>query len=211
MKILIIANGDECSKDINVNITTFDKIICVDGGLNHLPVSLIPDVIIGDFDSVDKNKIKTFFEKSEIIYKDNQDVSDLSFAVQYCLSKYSDLSEIIITSAISSNRFDHSICNVLLLKQIPESIMAKIITKTQEIFIINEKTQWQRLKNLTVNKTISIIPLTNCKNIKTNGFKWEIENKDLQFGFINAISNIITSEIATISLEKGEILIIVEK
>ncbi len=201
MRVLLIANG----KDFSMENNNFDKIICVDGGLNAISPSIVPDLIIGDFDSVKINKMKKFKNKSKILYKDNQDISDLKFAVNYCLSHYKP-DEIIIVNSLSLERFDHSMCNVFLLREIPERIEAKILTKTQEIFIVRNEKQF---KNFT-NKTVSIIPLSDCKNVKTNGFKWEIDY-DLQFGFIDGISNVIVSKNAKISVKKGELLIVLEK
>ena len=202
MKLLLIANGEPV--DINsADLKTFDKIICVDGGLNSLRFNIVPDVIIGDFDSIDTKKMDLLCKKSEIIHKNTQEISDLNFALQYCLKFKPD--EITIINAISTNRFDHSLCNILLLMQIPRGIRVKIITKTQKIFVVYREIT---LKNLD-SKTISIIPLTNCRHIITNGLKWEI-NSDLKFGFINGVSNVIVSKLAKISLERGKLLIITE-
>ena len=200
MRILLIANGENSDTDVS----EFDKIICIDGGLNYVDSNIVPDVIIGDFDSCDINMIKKF-KTSKIVYKNNQDVSDLKFSMQYCLNNYNP-DEIVISNAISSDRFDHSICNVLLLKEIPKNIDVKIITKTQEVFILRDK---KEIKNLS-GKTLSIIPLLDCKNVKTEGLKWNI-NGDLKFGYIDGISNIIISKTAKISVNKGELLIVIEK
>lgn len=202
MKLLLIANGEPVNVSL-LDLKTFDKIICVDGGLNSLRFNITPDVIIGDFDSVDAKKMNLFRAKSKIIHKNTQEISDLKFALQYCLKFKPD--EIVIINAISTDRFDHSLCNILLLMQTPRNIRIKIITKTQKIFIVHKEIT---LKNLD-SKTISIIPLTNCRRVVTSGLKWEI-NKDLKFGFINGISNVIVSKLAKISLERGKLLIITE-
>ena len=201
MKILIAANSVIAD---DIEYSAFDKVICCDGGLMYVQNDVIPDAIIGDFDSVDEKELGNFKNKSEIVFKNNQDESDLSFALKYCLNY--NPSEIVITGAISSDRFDHSFCNALLLKQIPAHIKAKITTNTQDIFYVKQNKQF--LNN--VGKTVSIIPLTNCERIQTNGLKWEI-NGSLNFGFINGISNVIISKNATISVKNGELLVIIEK
>ena len=201
MKILLLANGDAT----NIKYSYFDKIVCVDGGLNSLPAAITPYAIIGDFDSINKSLLQHFKEKSNIIVKNNQDESDLSFALKYCIKQYKP-EEIIITGAISADRFDHSYCNTLLLKQIPKNISAKIITKTQEIYFVDKKICFSN----QIGKTLSIIPLKNCEHIKTSGLKWEI-NGDLQFGFVNGISNIIISNQSSIAINNGEILAILER
>ena len=203
MRILLIANGENV---VDINYKEFDKIICVDGGLNSISNDLTPDVIIGDFDSVNTQKINSFNEKSKIIYKNNQDVSDLFFALEYCLKEYKP-ENIVIINAISTDRIDHTICNILLLKKIPSHIDAKIITKTQTIILVRKEI----LINNQNEKTLSIIPLTDCKKLNTSGLKWNILNEDISFGFINGISNIITSNNASIRVGQGEVLVITER
>lgn len=200
MKILLLANGDAT----NIKYSYFDKIVCVDGGLNSLPVAITPYAIIGDFDSINKSLLQHFKEKSNIIVKNNQDESDLHFALKYCLTL--EPKEINIINAVSTSRFDHSVCNVLLLEKIPKHISAKIITPTQEIFLIRDSV---KLIGLT-NRLLSLIPLTNCTGIKTQGLQWEI-NEDLSYGFVNGISNVIKNETATISIKTGSLLCILER
>jgi thiamine pyrophosphokinase len=206
MKILLIANGE----NVDVNYGEFDKVICVDGGLNALSNGVIPDAIVGDFDSAVQKKIEFFKEKSngksQIIFKDNQDVSDLLFALEFSLKEYKP-NNITIINAISTDRIDHTLCNILLLKKIPIYIDAKIITKTQTIILVRKEI----IINDRLGKTLSIIPITNCKNVNTNGLKWNISNVNIPFGFINGISNIITSNNSKIMIEQGEILVVVER
>ena len=203
MRLLIVANSNNIPA---INYKLFDKIVCCDGGAKYVPTNIIPDVIVGDFDSLGEQEIiKLATNKSKIVFKANQDESDLSFALKYCLKQYKP-EEIIITGAISADRFDHSYCNTLLLKQIPKNISAKIITKTQEIYFIDKKICFSN----QIGKTLSIIPLKNCEHIKTSGLKWEI-NGDLQFGFVNGISNIIISNQSFITINNGEILAILER
>ena len=195
MRLLIVANSNNIP---TINYKLFDKIVCCDGGAKYVPTNIIPDVIVGDFDSLGEQEIvKLATNKSKIVFKANQDESDLSFALKYCIKQYKP-EEIIITGAISADRFDHSWCNTLLLKQIPKNISAKIITKTQEIYFVDKKICFSN----QIGKTF--------EHIKTSGLKWEI-NGDLQFGFVNGISNIIISNQSSIAINNGEILAIVER
>ena len=117
---------------------------------------------------------------------------------------YSNINCIDFIYSISLDRIDHTLCNILLLKQIPLNVNSKIITLNQEIYLIRNKIEFLNKKN----RTLSIIPLTFVENIKTNGLKWELNNVNLQFGFIGGISNIIEKDNASICLNKGECIVI---
>ena len=200
MKLLLIVNGEK----VKINFSEFDQIVAVDGGLEHLHSNIIPNLIIGDFDSIDNDKLLKFKNKTTIIYKDNQNETDLQFAINYCLKQQP--SEITIIGAVSIDRIDHVVSNLLTLRQIPKEIKVKIVTSMQEIFLLrNEKVTLFNCKN----KTISIFSVSECKKVKTSGLKWKID-KDLDFGFIG-ISNIATSDNVKISVEKGELLVFLER
>ncbi len=69
-KCIILANGKPPKKSV---ITFFrkkgyNKLICADGGSNSaMQMKLVPDVIIGDLDSISSDALKEFKSVSKII------------------------------------------------------------------------------------------------------------------------------------------------
>jgi thiamine pyrophosphokinase len=210
MKILFILNGEFVDELSDEFLRRYDKIVCVDGGLNNfekIKTNIIPDYIIGDFDSVDVNVFKKYKNKSKIIKKDNQDESDLVFALKNIVSDIKNINNIDICCA-TGGRIDHTLCSILTLKQIDTKIKSCIVGNDCIVYLFkNNKIEI----NVKVGQTISLIPLTNIVNINTQGFKWELNGIDLQFGFVNGISNIALNKNISVSIEKGECLIIINK
>ena len=64
-RVVIISNGRMENKKFYRNlIKKSDFIICVNGGSKHArSLNLIPDVIIGDLDSLSKNDYQYFLKK----------------------------------------------------------------------------------------------------------------------------------------------------
>ena len=211
MNVVFILNG-EFDKEYDLQFfQNYQCIVCIDGGyvnFQKLKMNIEPDYLIGDFDSMGDIDIKNIkSEKTKIVYKDNQDETDAQFAYKYISKELSfkNIKNIDYIYAISSSRFDHSLCNILLLKQIPSNINARILSKTQEMFLLRNKINIME----KVGKTLSIIPITNVKGLTIKGCKWDLENTDVDFGFIGGISNIIEKDNAEISLKEGECVIII--
>ena len=208
--VFVLNGGFDREYDLEF-FKNYQYIICIDGGYVHfqkLKLGIKPDFIIGDFDSIGNMDIKKQNqEKTKVIYKDNQDETDAEFALKYILKTFSDkkINKLDFIYSISTSRFDHSLCNTFLLKQIPENIKARMLSKTQEIFILRKEVI---IKN-RVGKTLSIIPITNVKGLEIKGCKWNLDNTDANFGFIGGISNIIEKNEAEISLKEGECVIII--
>ena len=211
MNVVFILNG-EFDKEYDLQFfQNYQCIVCIDGGyvnFQKLKMNIEPDYLIGDFDSMGDIDIKNIkSEKTKIVYKDNQDETDAQFAYKYISKElsYKNIKNIDYIYAISSSRFDHSLCNILLLKQIPSNINARILSKTQEMFLLRNKINIME----KVGKTLSIIPITNVKGLTIKGCKWDLDNTDVNFGFIGGISNIIEKNNAEISLKEGECVIII--
>ncbi len=208
MRFIILLNG-EIDQQYDISFfKNYDYIICVDGGFNHfsnLNLDIEPNYIIGDLDSIDIKKHN--IEQNKIIFKDNQDELDSEFAIKFILNKYKveNIDSIDFIYATSMNRMDHVFANILLLKKVPNLISSKIITKYQEFFLC-KKLCYIHGK---LGKTLSVIPLTNIKELNIKGCKWELENKNYDFGFIGGISNIIEKNNVEISLKEGECLVII--
>ena len=198
MKILFILNGGYNNKLKNF-LNDYNIVVAVDGGLNHLK-NFVPHYVIGDFDSVDKKILENI--NSNIIFKDNQDESDFLFALKYITKKYSNIENIDVICA-TGDRIDHIICSIFTL--INFDINIKIIGINENIYVLKNNIINLKTK---MNTTISIIPLTDVKNIKSSGLKWEYNNNNLKLGFVNGISNLSTKENVLISVESGIVLIV---
>lgn len=208
MKVLLIANGNYRNIEKNLSkdfFKSFDKIVCADGGLNNLykiNKNIIPDFIIGDFDSAKPTLLDKYKNKSKIIKKDNQDESDLYFSVKYITKIYKNIDEITILCGTGS-RLDHTLCNIILLNKI--NIKSKIIGDNEEIYLLKDKLEIKNKKNWT----LSLIPITRTKNVFSKDLKWQYKNINLDFGFINGISNIIENNNLTITIDEGLAIVII--
>ena len=212
MSILIILSGTIDQIYDESFFKNYNKIICCDGGYNNLlklNINIIPDYIIGDFDSINNINILNNFPKEKIIKKDNQDVSDFQFAIDELIiknklyDKYNNLDVIYFTSL---NRIDHLFANLIGIENYAKDLNIKFISKYQEIYAIKDKKFILKNKK---NYTISLLPLTECININTNGLKWEIKNGNFKECFTGGISNIILQDKISIEMNKVCLLAIV--
>ena len=202
MKILFVLNGSYNKKINSDFLNSYDMVVAVDGGLNNLG-NFEPDYLIGDMDSVDKKFLEN--KRTKIIFKDNQDESDFLFALKQITVIYKNIENIDIICAVG-DRLDHSLCTLLTL--INFNLKVKIIGQNEDIFLFKSG-----VYNLSVNigSTLSIIPLSPIKNIMTRGLKWEYEGIDLDFGFVNGVSNIALQDNILLSFDDGVVVVVINE
>ena len=135
-RAIIFVNGNlsDLSRAKNI-ITKEDFLIASDGGIKHvLKLGLIPQTIIGDFDSISISLQKKLEkEKIEWIkYPKKKNKTDFELAIDLALKrKYNQ----IIVFGILGDRVDHFIANIFLLAKIQtenKSIKIKVIEGNQE-------------------------------------------------------------------------------
>jgi thiamine pyrophosphokinase len=119
----VILNGQMPTDDIIINqITNSDYIIAVDGSANKLfDLEIIPDVIIGDLDSLRNIKNKDI----ELVETLDQNKTDFRKTLEWCIVK--NISNISIFG-ISGESEDHFLGNYYTLSDFSEKISWKAFT-----------------------------------------------------------------------------------
>ena len=121
--VSVILNGQMPTDDTIINqITNSDYIIAVDGSANKLfDLKIIPDVIIGDLDSLQNIKNKDI----ELVKTPNQNKTDFRKTLEWCIEK--NILNISIFG-ISGESEDHFLGNYYTLSDFGEKISWKAFT-----------------------------------------------------------------------------------
>ncbi len=186
------------------------NIIAVDRGLEVLyELDIMPNHVVGDFDSVNIEILQFYQNNSQIIfhkYNPEKDNTDTDIALKLAIELNS--SNITIMGALGK-RMDHALANVHILKDALEvGIPCKILDAHNKIYLVKDNITL--VKNKTYGKYISFIPLTTTvEGITLEGFKYPLNNASLSIGLSLGISNEIVEEVATVELKQG-ILIVIE-
>ena len=186
------------------------NIIAGDRGLEALyQLKILPNHIVGDFDSVSPKILEFYKNQSQIVfhtYHPEKDNTDTDIALKLAIGLKS--SAITIMGALG-RRMDHAIANIHILKDALETnIPCQILDEHNRIYLINKENTLE--KNRVYGKYISLIPLTSeVKDLTLTGFKYPLDNYDLPIGTSLGVSNEIVENIAQIKMKKG-ILIVIE-
>lgn len=196
---VIIAGGDlRGTMDIPENAL----VICADCGYRHAKAQgIVPDVLMGDFDSYTDE----FPENCEIIrHPAEKDETDTMLAV-YC-GRDRGCTEFHIYGAFGGARIDHSISNIQMLHHMAENGLHGILYDgTTKITVQLAGTKRYR----RTNGYLSVFSLTDaCMGLTMQGTKYPLNDAMLCNTFPLGTSNEILAEYAEISLQSGALLIV---
>lgn len=123
--ILIVANGDIAPAKSWQDIA-YALLISTDGAANRLQeFGITPNIIIGDFDSLDVDA--EHFPESELLGIDDQETTDLEKALQYCM--HLPNKKILCLGALGASA-DHAIHNLSLLARYGDSLDLTLLNPT---------------------------------------------------------------------------------
>jgi len=188
------------------SITSSDLIIAVDGGFRKcLELNLVPNVLIGDFDSIEPALLdKLPPDCQKITHPAQKNETDTQLALEYCIEN--NIREVFICNDLGG-RFDHSFALVQNLLQAHQNgINVKIVSEKQVVFILDSNTEL----TFPVNTIISLISLTDKTEFSfSNGLQFPLDGLTLYNWQSRGISNTISESTQYIKLTSGIALAII--
>lgn len=200
MKIAIFSGGPFSS----VKIYPYDKLVCADKGyLYAQKLSLTPDVVVGDFDSLE------FIPPSSEVYPCDKNYSDTEIATKKAISL--GATEIDYYFCLGG-RLDHELFNINLLKLCNENgVSARIVDANQTVYLL---TQQDKIKQFTAKPGTfaSFVPQTESVTFKSStGLKYSLSGIKARIGQTVTLSNVVTSGVFTAEIDDGETLVIINE
>jgi thiamine pyrophosphokinase len=203
-KCIILANGKPPKKGV---ITFFQKrghneLICADGGSNSaLKMNIIPDVIIGDLDSISSEALKEFKSVSKIIRIKRQNDTDVEKCLKYAIkNKFSEA----LLVGVTGNRLDHTFCNLGIVLKFFSQIKISLIAENSFLKAYTGKVELKTYPG----ETISLYGISPETKITSDGLKYELKNTSLPFGGRESTSNNAKKNLVKLKITNGVVFVI---
>jgi len=207
LSVLIFANGPpRFPSTISHTKEGAQLVVAADGGANYCSrLGFIPDMVIGDMDSIATEILEDYKAKGITIdrHEPRKDQTDLELALDYAVKKGATTT--MIYGALGG-RWDMSLANILLAASNKyNSMIVSLHDKECVITIHHPGRQYFFLESMQTR--ISFLPLNNAAvGLTLSGFDYPLNDHTLFFGSTQGVSNIITSESATAHHTDGVII-----
>ncbi|MGN0144541.1 MAG: thiamine diphosphokinase [Clostridium sp.] len=207
MKTVIVTGGNRPSKELlSTYIEDADLIIGSDKGSEYLyDYGVKPQIILGDFDSINEEKLKKIEEEDiEVIkFPPEKDYTDTEIAIMEAMKRGSSL--IYLLGGIGT-RMDHTLGNIGLL------LTTKI--KGSKLIIVDDHNKMYLADNDMklcgeYGETISFHALSDVvKGFEIKGAKYNLDSYDMHLLDPRAVCNEFIDTPIHIRFTEGELLII---
>ncbi len=209
-KCIVIGAGDLTVGQVSVGEE--DLVIAVDGGINYCGVlNIEPDILIGDFDSVNETQRQAILQMKEeapervVVLKPEKNDTDMLAALRLGLEKGYDY---FLIYGGCGGRMEHTLANIqclLFLKN--KGAVGYLMDGSGMVFVM--KNEEVKLRD-NLEGYFSLFCLgKEAKGVSIKGMKYELTDYLMTNDFPIGVSNEFIGKEATISVEEGELLGIV--
>lgn len=213
MQALIISGGrlEDGFAASYIENYEFGLTIAVDSGMAFFyRKGWVPDYIVGDFDSVKPEILKSFLALGEgkpkiLQFQPEKDETDTEIAIRTAIGL--GCGPIHVLGATGS-RLDHVLGNIHLLGMAMEQGVEVVLADpNNRIRMVKEGLVLKRDRQY--GKYVSLLPFTpQVTGLTLTGFKYPLDNDTLECYHSLGVSNEITGEQAEISFQDGVLLVI---
>jgi len=206
-RVVIFANGHLPDLEAaHALLQADDYIIAADGGANHLmKMGILPEIVIGDLDSVDED---TLFEltSAEVRieqYSEDKDETDIELALCYAIELQP--TSILIIGALGG-RLDQTLANLSILTDptLP-GIDIRLDDGVEEAFFCRKQAEVRGRSG----DIVSLIPWHGpVEGVTTEGLQWPLYSETLYPDKSRGVSNVVLKDEASIHIQSGLLLIV---
>jgi thiamine pyrophosphokinase len=202
--VFVISGGElgdpaflkECAEKVRPQ-----AVICADGGTRHIgDAGIVPDLIVGDMDSLDPELLRRYEASGTRIVrhppaKDETD-TELALAEAFRMAP----TDVWIWGALG-HRIDHSLANISLLVQGRQrGIAVKLIDEWCELFLIDRRTAIDG----EAGQTVSLLPFGGpAAGVTLTGFEYPLTGALLELGRPLGVSNRLTGGKGVVEVASG--------
>jgi thiamine pyrophosphokinase len=183
----------------------FGCVICADSGYKHAKrLGIVPDVIVGDFDSYDGE----LPEGVEVIRTvPEKDDTDTLMAIKKAIAM--GYNEISLFGALGGKRFEHTIANIQTMMYARKHGCKLGIYGESTLLLQGAEDGEQNYLREDEGTYLSVFAMTESADIEyMRGVKYPLENYRMVQSFPIGVSNEITGTTADIKLKSGVVLIV---
>ena len=210
-KYVIFLNGEYkysqqfMDKLVSENAACF----CADGGANFaFKYGKMPEVIVGDLDSIEKKVLEYYKSKNILIKKfpKDKDFTDFELILKEInkISENKNFVEKIFVVGGLGKRIDMTLSNLFIMEKYKNLVF---LQENEEIFYVEKSFVLKNKKEYE----FSIIPISEkVEKLTLKGFKFETDKIDVKRESSRLVSNVILENEASVEFENGKLIIILK-
>ena len=210
-QVIVLSGGEPIAIDRDFDLPEDACVIAADSGLHHAAtLGLAVDLVIGDMDSVNSDVLDDAIRNGSSIQRHpaDKDHTDLELAFGAALDAGA---ERILVVGSHAGRLDHLLGSMGLLAATAQLVAEIVWTDGHTIVTACTPRHAATIVGRPGDR-LSLLP-TGCDvgGVTTDGLRWRLDGETLPAGSTRGVSNVMAAPLASITVDKGTLLIVHER
>lgn len=201
-EILFVNGGRTPEKKYFLELAKGRKIFAIDKGIEICRENnILPEILIGDFDSAEKNSVDWAVKNKIPIERHpvDKDFTDLQLALKLVKKNSA------IMTAVFGGRFDHLFSTIFSCANCDKKIF---LADEKEIIFFLKANETAEVKFFQKPFAISLLPISEiCEGVNIDNVHWTLDGAKLFQKLPNAISNRLEGDKIKIHIDAGTLAI----
>lgn len=183
-----------------------DLLVAVDGGADVCEqVGLMPDLLVGDFDSASPTVITHLRESGvEMVhFPVGKDASDLDLALGALPDR--GITGVVLT-CVTGGRLDHQLAVIGAVSR-AAALHPHITEPGLDVWLLDAEQGRTRIDIAGHGATVSLLALTDSAIVSCGGMRWTLDHARLVRMCSLGLSNVVEDESALIEVHEGILLV----
>ncbi|HET6644458.1 MAG TPA: thiamine diphosphokinase [Fimbriimonadales bacterium] len=206
-RIAIMLAGDaELGADLRPWLDGAHTIIAADGGADTLlEHGVVPDVVVGDMDSISRSALDSVGPERVVRLLD-QNTTDFQKAMRYAAENL-EPSEVVILGSEGA-RLDHMLSEWIIVTLFAERFRVRFVLSNWIVYALAKGEHRIPSRRMGL---VSLLPLSTAKVAAGSGLEYGVDDLEIGPGARNGISNRATGDLVEITVETGTVLAFVAR
>ena len=206
MRIVVVGGGSQPDRArLESACLAADTILAADSGAAWLSeLQTQPDVLLGDFDSLDPALLESFQNNGHtrwVRHREDKDQTDMELCVEEAIRL--GATEVRIFGG-TGTRMDHSLANLMLLYPFLQAGIQAWMEDVNNRIMLMGSSDCVVLLEREEGFKVSLLALPpGVKQVETFGLRYDMRGRDLPFGSTLAVSNEFDAPVAEIRFREG--------
>ncbi len=202
--VLLLCNGEPPRRSLARRLArASDWIVAADGGANAArALGLVPDVIIGDLDSL-KPATRGAFRASLVLRVSRQDNTDLEKALDFLVARR--VRSVTILGS-TGKRVDFTLGNFSVLWKYSSRLNLRFAGDSWYAVAVGTR----RTIRARRGTTVSLLPFGPCRGITLRGLRYPLTDASMRVGD-TGLSNVVVRSPFTVRVRRGAMLLLVHQ
>ncbi len=181
MRVLVIGNGSDVGGDELRRLQRKHELMVVtDGAVHRLAFDVVPDVVCGDFDSIDRELAEATYPKATYLHLPDQNSCDLEKAIAVALERGATS---ITLAGFFGGRIDFSVATLSVFLRYHAEVALIALHRGSTVWVLSAESRYHKPLRFEAasGDTVSVLPLEKSR-LTLKNVEWPLDCENMSPG-----------------------------